>query len=61
MIGMTVQEIAKIPERICVAAGRDKAEAIRALLVGGYITTLVTDEATARDVLSAPPPKRLPK
>jgi DNA-binding transcriptional regulator LsrR (DeoR family) len=62
MIGMTVQEIAKIPERICVAGGYDKAEALRAVLVGGYVTTLVTDEQTARDVLSAaPPPRRLPK
>lgn len=62
MIGMTVQEIAKIPERICAAAGPDKAEAIRALLVGGFITTLVTDESTARHVLSAPPKsRRLPK
>jgi DNA-binding transcriptional regulator LsrR (DeoR family) len=62
MIGMTVQEIAKIPERICVAAGHDKAEAIRALLVGGYITTLVTDEETARNLLADPAVrKRLPK
>ena len=62
MIGMTVQDIVKIPERICVAAGQDKADAIRALLVGGYVTTLVTDEATARNVLSASPrPRRLPK
>ena len=62
MIGMTVQDIARIPERICVAAGREKADAIRALLVGGYVTTLVTEEATARNVLSASPPsRRLPK
>ncbi|MBW4024391.1 MAG: sugar-binding transcriptional regulator [Proteobacteria bacterium] len=62
MIGMTVREIAKIPERICVAAGPDKVEAIRALLVGGYVTTLVTDEATARNVLAtAAPSKRLPR
>ena len=62
MIGMTVQDIAKVPERVCVAAGRDKADAIRALLVGGYVTTLVTDEATARNVLSEPSgTKRLPR
>jgi DNA-binding transcriptional regulator LsrR (DeoR family) len=62
MIGMTVQEIAKIPERICVAAGHDKAKAIHALLVGRYITTLVTDEPTARDLLALlAPSKRLPK
>jgi dihydroxyacetone kinase-like protein len=59
---MTVQEIAKIPERICVAAGHDKAEAIRALLIGSYVTTLVTDEETARNLLAGTPArKRLPK
>jgi DNA-binding transcriptional regulator LsrR (DeoR family) len=52
MIGMTVQDIAKIPERICVAAGPDKPEPIRAVLVGGYVTTLVTDEETARNLLA---------
>ena len=62
MIGMTVQEIARIPERICVAAGHDKAEAIHALLVGRYVSTLVTDEPTARDVLAiTTPSKRLPR
>jgi DNA-binding transcriptional regulator LsrR (DeoR family) len=62
MIGMTVQEIAKIPERICVAAGHDKSEPIHALLVGGYVTTLVTDEETARTLLAATPGRRrLPK
>lgn len=54
MIGMTVDEIKKIPERFCVAAGADKAAPIHALLTGGYITTLITDEATARDILAMP-------
>jgi DNA-binding transcriptional regulator LsrR (DeoR family) len=52
MIGMTVAEIAAIPERICIAAGYDKAEPIRALLEGRYVTTLVTDEATARRLVA---------
>jgi DNA-binding transcriptional regulator LsrR (DeoR family) len=54
MIGMTVPEIARIPEKICIAGGPDKAAPIRALLVGGYVTTLVTDETTARLVLALP-------
>jgi DNA-binding transcriptional regulator LsrR (DeoR family) len=62
MIGLTVPEIAKIPERICVAAGHDKAAPIHALLMGRYVTTLVTDEATARALLALPPSaKRLPR
>ena len=47
MIGLTLREIAKIPERICVAGGPEKIEAIDAMLRGGYATVLVTDEATA--------------
>jgi dihydroxyacetone kinase-like protein len=47
MIGLTLREIAKIPERICVAGGTDKVEAIDAMLRGGYATMLVTDETTA--------------
>jgi DNA-binding transcriptional regulator LsrR (DeoR family) len=48
MIGISLREIAKIPERICVAGGAEKVEAIEAMLRGGYATSLITDEATAR-------------
>lgn len=62
MIGMTVPDIAKIPERICVAAGHDKVAPIHALLTGRYVTTLVTDEPTARALLALPAGGgRLPK
>ena len=47
MIGLTLGEIARIPERICVAGGPGKIPAIQAMLRGGYATILVTDEATA--------------
>ena len=48
MIGLTLGELSRIPERICVAAGSDKVEAIAATLGGGYATDLVTDATTAR-------------
>jgi dihydroxyacetone kinase-like protein len=48
MIGTTLREIARIPERICVAGGPEKVEAIDAMLRGGHATILVTDEATAQ-------------
>ena len=51
MIGLTMREIAKIPERICVAGGPDKVEAIGAMLQAGYATILVTDETTAQALL----------
>jgi dihydroxyacetone kinase-like protein len=52
MIGLTIPEIAKIPERICVAAGPEKIAAIRAMLRGGYATILVTDEPTAQALVA---------
>lgn len=60
IIGLSLAEIAKVPERICVAGGIDKADAIRAALRGGYATVLVTDEATAQALLvqSEPAAKR---
>lgn len=52
MIGLTLQEIVRIPERICVAGGQGKVDSIAAMLRGGYATTLVTDEATACALLA---------
>ena len=47
LIGIALDAIKTIPDRICVAAGVEKANAIRAMLVGGFVSTLVTDQATA--------------
>ncbi len=47
LIGITLDAIKAIPDRICVAAGVEKAPAIRAMLAGGFVSTLVTDQATA--------------
>ena len=64
MIGLNLDEIAKLPERICVAGGLDKIDAILAMLRGHYATDLVTDEATARALMlrvaqaAKPPPVR---
>ena len=51
-IGITLQELKEIPKRIAVAGGPEKVKPILAALVGGYVTTLITDEATARGVLA---------
>ena len=51
MIGLTLDEIRHIPERICVAGGGAKIEAIEAMLRGGYATTFVTDEDAASGLL----------
>ncbi len=51
IIGLDLDEIRDIPERICVAGGADKVVPLHAMLRGGFATTLVTDEATARALL----------
>ncbi len=51
MVGITLAELKAIPERICVAGGAGKHDALCAALAGGYATHLVTDAATARRLL----------
>lgn len=46
-IGMDLAELRGMPHVIGVAAGTEKAAAIRAALLGGYLDALITDEETA--------------
>jgi len=50
-IGMELQDLKAVPERICVAGGSEKLQALHACLTGGYVTDLVTDKATAEALL----------
>ncbi len=54
LIGIGLRELKQIPERLCVAGGPQKIAVLRAALVGGYVTTLVTDERTARALVAKP-------
>ena len=51
MIGITLEELRALPNRLCVAGGPEKVEALSAALRGGYITHLVTDAAAAASLL----------
>ncbi|MEM0950241.1 MAG: sugar-binding transcriptional regulator [Pseudomonadota bacterium] len=51
-IGANLDTLRSIPRRICAAGGKTKIAAIRAALAGGYVTHLVTDEATARGLVA---------
>ena len=52
IIGIEFENLKKIPERVGIACGAEKADAIKAALTGGLITTLITDEAAALRILS---------
>lgn len=53
VIGLTLDELRRVPLRIVVAGGRDKDRAIHAALRTGLISVLVTDAGTASRVLAA--------
>jgi DNA-binding transcriptional regulator LsrR (DeoR family) len=54
MIGITLDELKALPNRLCVAGGPEKIQALRAALRGGYITHLVTDAQAATALLEHP-------
>lgn len=54
-IAITAEQLRRVPEVIGVAGGRRKALAIRAVLGGHYVTSLVTDLAAASALLANAP------
>jgi DNA-binding transcriptional regulator LsrR (DeoR family) len=54
-IAISAAQLRRIPEVIAVAGGPTKAAAIRAVLAGGFITSLVTDTAAAAALLEDVP------
>ncbi|MFK5978742.1 MAG: sugar-binding transcriptional regulator [Rhizobiaceae bacterium] len=51
MIGTNLDEMRKIPHRLCVAGGPIKVKSIIAALKGGFATDLVIDQATAEYIV----------
>jgi deoxyribonucleoside regulator len=47
LVGLEAAAIVRIPVRIGVAAGAEKAAAVRAALLGTFVTVLVVDQAVA--------------
>jgi DNA-binding transcriptional regulator LsrR (DeoR family) len=54
VIAITEAQLRAVPEVIGVAGGAAKAEAIRAVLRAGLVTSLVTDAGVARALLAGP-------
>lgn len=50
-IGIDLDVLRKVPERILAAAGPHKTDIIRAVIAKGLATTLITDDVTARLLL----------
>ena len=53
VLGPSLEDFKKIPVRVAAAAGPLKISALRGALNGGLITSLVTDEPTARALLNS--------
>lgn len=60
-IGIDLDALRRIPQRIAVAGGVDKVPAILAALRGGHVNVLVTDAATGRGILTAEGYKDTPR
>ena len=52
IVGIDFEKFRTIPERVGVACGAEKADAIAAAMKGKLITTLITDESAAMRILS---------
>jgi len=51
-IGLTLDDLRKLPTSVLVAGGRDKVQVIHAAIKGGYFNVLVTDSETATQLLA---------
>jgi deoxyribonucleoside regulator len=51
VLGIGAAELSQIPQRIAVAVGRHKVAPIAAAISGGMISELVTDHATAAELV----------
>jgi len=50
-IGMSIEQVREIPEKIMIAAGPHKVEIIKAACKRGFVDTLITDDSTAELLL----------
>lgn len=51
VVGLELEDVRAIPTTILVAGGQDKTKALLGALCGGYVTNLITDEASAQRLL----------
>ncbi|MGW4802414.1 sugar-binding transcriptional regulator, partial [Nonomuraea sp. NPDC004297] len=51
ILGISADDLLRVPRRIAIAGGRRKTAAIRAALRGGWVNTLITDVGVAEELL----------
>lgn len=51
IIGVDAEQLRSVPERIAIAYGEGKADAVRSAVAGGFVTSLITDASVARTIL----------
>lgn len=51
--GPALETLARVPRRVCVAAGSAKADSLRGALAAGLVTDLVVDQETALTLLES--------
>lgn len=52
IIGIEAEELRAVPEIIAIAYGTPKAQAVRAAIRGGFVTSLITHGSLARELLA---------
>lgn len=52
LVALTLDELSAIPRTIGIASGPNKVAPVLAAMRGNYLDTLVTDEATARQIIN---------
>ena len=52
VVGIDAAQLKAVPDVVCVAYGKERAAAVRAAVSAGYVTTLVTTAALARELLT---------
>lgn len=55
VVGATILDFLRIPTRIAVAFGKEKAVGIASAMKGGIVNVMITDEETATQILSIYP------
>ncbi len=51
IIGIDIDDLRRVPIKIGIAESKEKVQAIKGALLGGYVNVLVTTESTAQELL----------